>query len=84
MTVGDATQVVNKVVQDCAAQGYDPIQLSGDGTVGISWLTIPQFNGNVGARSDLLLRIPIGRWSNAWLGRRHLVWLGADNHREAQ
>ena len=35
MTVGDATQVVNKVVQDCAAQGYTPIQLSADGTVGI-------------------------------------------------
>jgi branched-chain amino acid transport system substrate-binding protein len=53
MTVGDATQVVNKVVQDCAAQGYDPIQLSGDGTVGISWLTIPQFNGNVDAQPDI-------------------------------
>jgi branched-chain amino acid transport system substrate-binding protein len=53
MTVGDATQVVNKVVQDCAAQGYDPIQLSGDGTVGISWLTIPQFNGNVDAQPDV-------------------------------
>ena len=53
MTVGDATQVVNKVVQDCAAQGYTPIQLSGDGTVGISWLTIPQFNGNVDAQPDV-------------------------------
>jgi branched-chain amino acid transport system substrate-binding protein len=53
MTVGDATSVVTKVVQDCAAQGYDPIQLSGDGTVGISWLTIPQFNGNVDAQPDI-------------------------------
>ena len=53
MTVGDATQVVNKVVQDCAAQGYTPIQLSADGTVGISWLTIPQFNGNVDAQPDV-------------------------------
>jgi branched-chain amino acid transport system substrate-binding protein len=53
MTVGDATQVVDKVVQDCAAQGYDPIQLSADGTVGISWLTIPQFNGNVDAQPDV-------------------------------
>ena len=53
MTVGDATEVVNKVVQDCAAQGYDPIQLSADGTVGISWLTIPQFNGNVDAQPDI-------------------------------
>ena len=53
MTVGDATSVVTKVVQDCAAQGYDPIQLSGDGTVGISWLTIPQFNGSVDAQPDI-------------------------------
>jgi branched-chain amino acid transport system substrate-binding protein len=53
MTVGDATQVVNKVVQDCASQGYTPIQLSADGTVGISWLTIPQFNGNVDAQPDV-------------------------------
>jgi hypothetical protein len=53
MTVGDATQIVNKVVQNCAAQGYDPVQLSGDGTVGISWLSIPQFNGNVDAQPDV-------------------------------
>jgi branched-chain amino acid transport system substrate-binding protein len=53
MTVGDATQIVDKVVQDCAQQGYTPIQLSADGTVGISWLTIPQFNGNVDAQPDI-------------------------------
>jgi branched-chain amino acid transport system substrate-binding protein len=53
MTVGDATQVVNKVVQDCAAQGYTPIQISADGTIGQSWLTIPQFNGNVDAQPDV-------------------------------
>jgi branched-chain amino acid transport system substrate-binding protein len=53
MTVGDATQIVNKVVQNCAAQGYTPIQLSADGTVAISWLSIPQFNGNVDAQPDI-------------------------------
>jgi branched-chain amino acid transport system substrate-binding protein len=53
MTVGDATAVVTKVVQDCAAQGYTPVQLSADGTVGISWLSIPQFNGNVDAQPDV-------------------------------
>jgi branched-chain amino acid transport system substrate-binding protein len=53
MTVGDATQIVNKVVQDCAKQGYKPIQLSADGTVGISWLSIPQFNGNIDAQPDI-------------------------------
>ncbi|MHB1583844.1 MAG: ABC transporter substrate-binding protein [Acidimicrobiales bacterium] len=53
MFVGDATQIVNKVVQNCAAQGYDPIQLSADGTVGISWLSIPQFNGNADAQPDV-------------------------------
>jgi branched-chain amino acid transport system substrate-binding protein len=53
MTVGDATAVVVKVVQDCAAQGYTPTQLSADGTVGISWLSVPQFNGNVDAQPDV-------------------------------
>ncbi len=53
MTVGDATAVVTKVVQDCAAQGYTPVQISADGTVGISWLKIPQFNGNVDAQPDI-------------------------------
>ena len=33
MTVGDASSVVEHVVTDCAAQGYTPRQLSGDGTV---------------------------------------------------
>jgi branched-chain amino acid transport system substrate-binding protein len=53
MTVGDATSVVVKVVQDCASQGYDPVQLSADGTLGISWLSVPQFNGNVDAQPDI-------------------------------
>ena len=53
MTVGDASAVVTKVVQDCAAQGYKPIQTSSDGTVAISWLTVPAFNGNIDTQSDL-------------------------------
>jgi branched-chain amino acid transport system substrate-binding protein len=53
MTIGDATSVVNEVVQDCTAQGYTPVQLSADGTVGISWLTIPGFNGNLDAQPDI-------------------------------
>jgi len=53
MTVGDATAIVVKVAEDCAAQGYTPIELSGDGTVAISWLTIPAMQGNVDVQSNL-------------------------------
>jgi branched-chain amino acid transport system substrate-binding protein len=53
MTVGDATSVVNKVVSDCAAQGYTPTEISGDGTVAISWLTIPAFEGNIDVQPNL-------------------------------
>ena len=53
MTVGDASAVVVKVVQDCAAQGYKPVQLSSDGTVAISWLSVPAFNGNIDTQSNI-------------------------------
>ena len=54
MTVGDASQIVDHVVQDCAKQGYTPRQLSSDGTVAIAWLGIPAFNGNIDTQSDFL------------------------------
>jgi branched-chain amino acid transport system substrate-binding protein len=54
MTVGDASQIVEHVVQDCAAQDYTPRQLSSDGTVAAAWLTIPAFNGNIDSQSDFL------------------------------
>ncbi len=54
MTVGDASSVVEHVVQDCAAQGFTPRQLSSDGTVAIAWLKIPAFNGNIDSQSDFL------------------------------
>jgi branched-chain amino acid transport system substrate-binding protein len=54
MTVGDASSIVEHVVQDCAAQDYTPRQLSSDGTVAIAWLTIPAFNGNIDTQSDYL------------------------------
>ncbi len=54
MTVGDASSIVEHVVQDCAAQGYTPRQLSSDGTVATAWLTIPAFNGNIDSQSDFL------------------------------
>jgi branched-chain amino acid transport system substrate-binding protein len=53
LLVGDATAIVNKVVQDCATQGYNPLELSGDGTVAISWLTIPGFQGNVDSQPNI-------------------------------
>jgi len=54
MTVGDASSIVEHVVQDCAAQSYTPRQLSSDGTVAKAWLTIPAFNGNIDSQSDFL------------------------------
>jgi branched-chain amino acid transport system substrate-binding protein len=53
LLVGDATAIVNEVVQNCTAQGYNPVEISGDGTVAISWLTIPGFEGNVDAQPDI-------------------------------
>ncbi len=54
MTVGDASSVVEHVVQDCATQNYTPRELSSDGTVAIAWLKIPAFNGNIDTQSDYL------------------------------
>jgi branched-chain amino acid transport system substrate-binding protein len=53
LLVGDATAIVNKFVQNCTSQGYNPVEISGDGTVAISWLTIPGFEGNVDAQPDI-------------------------------
>lgn len=53
MTVGDASAVVVKVAQDCAAQGYKPVQISGDGTVAESWRTTPAMNGNLDVQPDI-------------------------------
>lgn len=53
MVVGDASGVVTEVVSDCAKQGYKPIQFGNDGTVSISWLTVPAFDGNVDIQSNI-------------------------------
>lgn len=53
MTVGDASAVVVKVAQDCAAQGYKPVQISGDGTVSESWRTTSAMNGNFDVQPDI-------------------------------
>lgn len=54
MTVGDASAIVAKVAETCAAQGYRPRELSADGTVAISWLSIPAMQGNVDVQADQL------------------------------
>jgi branched-chain amino acid transport system substrate-binding protein len=53
MVVGEASGVVTEVVSDCAKQGYKPVQFGNDGTVSISWLTVPAFDGNVDIQSDI-------------------------------
>jgi branched-chain amino acid transport system substrate-binding protein len=53
MVVGDASAIVNKVAQECAVQGYKPIELSSDGTVAISWLAIPAMDGNIDTQANL-------------------------------
>ena len=45
--VGDATQIVIKVMEECAAQNYHPKLFSGDGTVATSWLPIPAMEGMI-------------------------------------
>ena len=53
MEVADASAIVNKVALDCATQGYDPLEISGDGSVSISWLAIPAMQGNVDVQPDI-------------------------------
>ncbi len=53
MVVGDASAIVSKVVSDCASQGYTPKEFTGDGTVAVSWLKQPQFEGLGGVQEDL-------------------------------
>jgi len=47
MLVGDASAIVVKVANNCAAQNYSPTEISGDGTVSSAWLTTPSMNGNL-------------------------------------
>jgi branched-chain amino acid transport system substrate-binding protein len=53
MAVGDASAIVTKVAQNCETQGYDPIELSADGSVAIAWLGIPAMNGNIDVQADI-------------------------------
>jgi branched-chain amino acid transport system substrate-binding protein len=53
MEVADASGVVVKVAANCAAQGYEPVEFGGDGTVSKSWLTTPGMQGNVDVQPDL-------------------------------
>jgi branched-chain amino acid transport system substrate-binding protein len=53
MTVADASAIVSKVAMNCASQGYSPIELSGDGSVAIAWLSIPAMQGNIDVQADL-------------------------------
>jgi len=51
--VADASAIVTKVAQNCATQGYSPIELSGDGSVAIAWLGVPAMNGNLDVQADI-------------------------------
>jgi branched-chain amino acid transport system substrate-binding protein len=53
MAVGDASAIVTKVAQNCATQGYSPIELSADGSVAIAWLGVPSMNGNIDVQGDI-------------------------------
>lgn len=53
MTVGDASVIVVKVAQNCQAQGYQPVQLSIDDTVAVSWRTDRVMNGNIDVQPDI-------------------------------
>jgi len=53
MEVADATAIVVKVAETCAAQGYTPKELSADGTVAIAWLSLPAMQGNIDTQSEV-------------------------------
>jgi len=53
MAVSDASAIVTKVAENCAAQGYTPTELSADGSVAIAWLGVPAMNGNLDVQADL-------------------------------
>jgi branched-chain amino acid transport system substrate-binding protein len=53
MEVGDASAIVVKVVMNCSAQGYNPVEFGGDGTVSASWLALPAMQGNVDVQPDI-------------------------------
>ena len=53
MVVGDATPIVSKIAEECASQGYKPTEVSADGTVASSWLSIPAMEGNVDTQEQI-------------------------------
>jgi branched-chain amino acid transport system substrate-binding protein len=53
LVVGDATAIVTKVVADCATQNYTPKEITGDGTVGLSFLDVPQFEGMAAIQENI-------------------------------
>jgi len=52
ITVAESSVQVTQVAEDCAAQAYEPIQTSGDGTVVSTWLKIPAMNNSVDFEED--------------------------------
>ena len=53
MAVGDASAIVTKVAENCATQGFKPIELSADGSVAIAWLGVPAMEGNIDVQGDI-------------------------------
>ncbi len=53
MAVGDASAIVTKVAENCATQGFKPIELSADGSVAIAWLGVPAMDGNIDVQGDV-------------------------------
>ena len=51
--VADASGIVTEVAQDCAKQGYEPLEFSGDGSVSQAWLTVPAMQGNVDVQPEI-------------------------------
>jgi branched-chain amino acid transport system substrate-binding protein len=53
LQIGDAVTVVEKVGQDCAAQGFHPVQVTGSSIVAISMATDPNFDGMIATQQDI-------------------------------
>ena len=53
LQIGDAVTVVEKVGQDCAAQGFHPVQVTGSSIVALSMATDPNFAGMIATQQEI-------------------------------
>lgn len=53
LDIADATTIAEKVAQECAAQGYKPVQITGSASVALSMATDPNFRGMIATQPNI-------------------------------